>query len=171
MAKMMALANPGENHKLLAQLDGKWKFTMKFWMAPGMPPSESDGTSVRKPEMSGRYFLTDATGKVQMPGPDGKMKDMEFKGMGIDGYDNVKQKFISTWIDNMGTSIEMLEGTYDPSTKTFTYHTEEEPAPGVKIKARELIKLVDANHWVLEWYEDHGGEETKTLEISYTRQE
>jgi hypothetical protein len=41
---------------------------------------------------------------MQMPGPDGKMTDMEFKGMGIEGCDNVKN-FVSSWIDNMGTGI------------------------------------------------------------------
>jgi len=38
----------------------------------------------------------DVTGKMQMPGPDGKMKDMTFKGMGIEDYDNVKKKFVGT---------------------------------------------------------------------------
>ena len=45
------------------------------------------------------------SGKFKMPGADGKMKDMNFKGISLDGYDNVKQKFVSTWIDNMGTGI------------------------------------------------------------------
>ncbi len=60
----------------------------------------------------------DVTGKMQMPGPDGKMKDMTFKGMGIEDYDNVKKKFVGTWVDNMGTGIMMSEGRYDVATKT-----------------------------------------------------
>jgi hypothetical protein len=62
------------------------------------------------------------------------------------------------------------EGTYDPDTKTFNYHTEEEYLPGVKTKVREEIKLIDPNHYMLDWYEDRGGQEVKTMEISYTRQ-
>ena len=65
-----------------------------------------------------------------MPGADEKMMEMSFKGMAIEGHDDVQQKFVSTWIDNMGTSIIMSEGTYDPSTRTFTYRYEEEMAPG-----------------------------------------
>jgi hypothetical protein len=166
----MALAQPNENHKLLAQLAGDWNYKLTFWMAPGLPPSESTGTSVCKLIMDGRYLLANISGKFAMPGPDGQMQDVDFKGMAIDAYDNVKQKFFSTWIDNMGTSIEMLEGTYDPATRTFTYQTEEEPMPGVKKKARELVKLGDPNHYTLEWYEDQGGKEVKTMQISYTRQ-
>ncbi len=71
------------------------------------------------------------TGKFQMPGTDGKMKDMNFKGMAIEGYDNVKKKFVSSWIDNMSTMIMNSEGTYDAATKTFTYNAECEMMPGM----------------------------------------
>jgi hypothetical protein len=170
MARMMDLSRPGENHKVLANFAGNWNFKTTFWMAPGAPPTESTGSATCKPLMGGRYYLSEANGKFEMPGPDGKMQATDFKGMEIAGYDNVKQKFVSSWIDNMGTSIVILEGTYDPATKTFTYLTEEEMMPGVKTKARELIKFVDHDHYVLEWYEDHGGEQSKTMEIDYVRQ-
>jgi hypothetical protein len=61
-------------------------------------------------------------------------------------------------------------GTYDPATKSFTYNSEMEMMPGMKTKAREVLKVVDANHHNLEWYEDRGGQEVKTMEINYTRQ-
>ncbi|CAN5442686.1 hypothetical protein BH18VER2_BH18VER2_03870 [soil metagenome] len=95
---------------------------------------------------------------------------MEFLGHSMEGYDNVKQKFVNTWMDNMGTGIMMTEGTYDEATKTFTYTGEFEPMPGMKQKVREVVKLTDKNHMVLEWYEDRGGKEVKTMEIGYTRQ-
>jgi hypothetical protein len=169
MTQMMELSKPGENHKLLADLAGTWSFTTKFWMDPNAKPEESKGTAVRKSMMDGRYFVTDVSGKMQMPGPDGKKKDMTFKGMGIDAYDNVKKKFVSSWIDNMGTGIMMSEGDYDPATKTFTYNAEGEFIPGKKQKIREVIKIVDKDHHNFEWYEDRGGQEVKTMEISYTR--
>ena len=171
MAQMMELARPGENHKLLADLVGTWTFTNKMWMNPDpkAAPSESSGTAVRKAAMDGRYFLFDVTGKMQMPGPDGKMKETQFEGMAIEGYDNVKKKFISAWIDNMGTGIMISEGTYDPASKTFTYHAQFEAIPGMKQKVREVVKIVDKDHHRFEWYEDRGGQEAKTMEISYTR--
>ena len=169
MAKMMELAKPGENHKLLAGMVGNWTYTTKYWMAPGASPSESSGTAVYKPVFGGRYFQMNVAGSIEMPGADGKIKKMEFKGMSLDSYDNVKQKFVSAWIDNMGTGIAISEGTYDPATKTFTYTSEMEMLPGMKTKARELLKIVDNDHRTLEWLEDRGGQETKTMEINYTR--
>ena len=171
MAKMMELAKLGENHKLLADMAGKWTYNIKMWMNPDpqAPPKESTGNAVVKPVMEGRYFIGDYTGKMEMPGADGKMKHMEFKGMSLDGYDNVKQKFVSSWVDNMGTGIMNSEGTYDPATKTFTYTGEYEAMPGMKTKVREVIKIVDKDHHSFEYYEDRGGQEAKTMEISYTR--
>jgi hypothetical protein len=169
MQKMMELSKLNENHKLLGELAGTWSYTVKMWMDPSAPPQESKGTAVRKEMMGGRFYVGDFSGKMEMPGPDGKKKQMTFTGKSIEGYDNVKQKFVSTWVDNMGTGIMMTEGTYDPATKTFNYNSEIEMMPGMKTKVREKIQIVDKDHHILEWYEDRGGNEVKTMEISYTR--
>jgi hypothetical protein len=106
---------------------------------------------------------------MPMPGPDGKVTEMEFKGLATEGYDNVKKKFVSTWIDNLGTMIMVSEGAYDAATRTFTYHTECEMMPGTKTKIRETIKIIDADHRKFVFYEDRAGTEVKTMEIDYTR--
>jgi len=171
MKQMMEMSKLNENHKLLADMNGSWNYTIKMWMNPdpNAAPQESKGTATRKSIMGGRYFTMDVTGKLQMPGEDGKMKNMQFKGMALEGYDNVKQKFVSSWIDNMGTGIQFSEGTYDPGSKTFTFTSEMEPVPGMKMPVREVLKMTDKDHMMLEWYENHGGQEKKTMEIAYTR--
>jgi hypothetical protein len=171
MKQMMDLSKLNENHKMLSEMNGNWNYTIKMWMNPdpNAKPQESKGTATRKSIMGDRYVMMDVTGKMQMPGQDGKMKDVQFKGMALEGYDNVKKKFIGSWIDNMGTGIQFSEGTYDPATKTLTYTTEMEPVPGMKTQAREVLKIADNNHMLLEWYENHGGQEKKTMEINYTR--
>jgi len=171
MKQMMEMSKLNENHKLLADMNGNWNYTIKFWMNPdpSAPPQQSKGTATRKSVMGGRYVVMDVSGKMQMPGEDGKMKDMQFKGMGVEGYDNVKQKFVGSWIDNMGTGIQFSDGTYDPATKTLTYTSEIEMMPGMKTPVREVLKIADKDHMMLEWYEIHGGQEKKTMEIAYTR--
>jgi Protein of unknown function (DUF1579) len=171
MKHMMEMSKLNENHKLLSSLDGNWDYTIKFWMNPdpNAKPQESKGTATRKSIMGGRYVMMDVSGNMQMPGEDGKMKTVQFKGMGMEGYDNVKKKFVASWIDNMGTGIEFSEGFYDPASKTFTYTSEVEMVPGMKVPIREVIKIADNNHMMLEWYENQGGQEKKTMEISYTK--
>jgi hypothetical protein len=171
MKQMVELGKPGENHKVIANLAGTWTYTVKFWMNGDLSakPQESKGSAVLKPAMGGRFLTGDYTGKMEMPGPDGKMKDTEFKGMAIDGYDNVKKRFVASWVDNMGTSITLMEGDYDPATKTLTYTGEEEAIPGMKTKVRQVVRIADKDHHTMEWYEDRGQGEAKTMEINYTR--
>ena len=171
MKQMMEMAKLNENHKLLTSLDGTWSFITKMWMDgdSSKKPDQSKGTAVRKSIMEGRYVVMDVTGKMEIPGPDGKMKPMTFKGQGTEGYDNVKKKFVGSWVDNMGTGIMMSEGDYDPATKTFTYTGEIEMVPGMKQKIREVMKVDDKDHMDLRVDEDRGGKEAKTMEIDYTR--
>ena len=171
MKQMMEMSKLNENHKLLADMNGNWNYAIKMWMSPdpNAKPQESKGTANRKSVMGGRYVVMDVTGKMQMPDQNGKMQDMQFKGMGVEGYDNVKQKFVSSWIDNMGTGIQFSDGTYDPATKTLTYTSEMEMMPGMKTPVREVLKMTDKDHMLLEWYENRGGQEKKTMEIAYTR--
>lgn len=170
MKQMMEMAKLNENHKLLGDLSGDWTYTIKMWMGdPNAKPQESKGTAKSKPIMGGRYTVMDVRGKFQMPGADGKMKESEFLGMGVDGYDNVKKKFVGSWVDNMGTGIMQSEGTYDPASKTIIYTTEVEPVPGMKQQVREVVKITDKDHHTFEWYENRGGQEVKTMQIDYTR--
>jgi Protein of unknown function (DUF1579) len=171
MQQMAEMSKVNENHKLLSSFDGDWDYTIKFWMNPDptAPPQESKGTAVRKTIMDGRYVTMDVNGTMQMPDETGKVKEVQFHGLGTEGYDNVKKKFVASWIDNMGTGIEFSEGKYDPASKTFTYSMEMEPVSGMKTKVREVLKLVDDTHMQLEWYETQKGKEKKTMEISYTK--
>jgi hypothetical protein len=172
MAAMIELAKPGENHKILAETVGRWSYKVKYWMSPdtNAPPMESSGTTTTSAQMGGRYFLSNHRGKMQMPGADGKMQDMDFAGMEVAAYDNVKKKFVSSWIDNMGTGIVNSEGDYDPAAKAITYHAEYEPMPGMKTKTRQVVTLADKDHHKMEYYEFRGpAGEVKTMEIEYTR--
>jgi len=171
MAAMMELAKPGENHKLLEATVGQWTYKVKYWVSPdtNMPPLESSGTTVTKSTMGGRYFISEHTGKMQMPGPDGAMTDMAFNGMALEGYDNGKKKYVSSWIDNMGTGIVQSEGTYDAAAKKLTYEGEYEPMPGMKTTMRQTITYADDNHHTMEYFEKRGGSFVKVMEINYTR--
>ena len=169
IAMMMEMAKPGPNHKQMQDLVGTWSYAVKWWMNPEAPPSESSGVTVTKSIMGGRYLVSDHTGKMQMPGADGKMAEMEFKGMAIEGYDNARKKYVASWIDNMGTGIMNLEGAYDPSTKTLTYYADYEAMPGMKTRIRETVTAPDKDHHTLQFFEDRGGKEVKTMQIDYTR--
>ena len=171
MAQMMEMGKPSEHHRILEGMVGTWTYKVKSWMTPdgSGPPMESTGKTVSKALMGGRYFTSEHSGKFEMPGPDGKMQSMDFNGISTEAYDNAKKKYVSTWIDNMSTGIMVMEGTFDPATKTLTYTGEYEPLPGMKTKARQTIKIVNHVERVMEMYETRGDKEVKVMEITYSR--
>ena len=152
---------PGPMHELLAKRVGEWKAEVSWWMDPNQPPSTSEAKTVCESMLGGRYFKSTHTGM---------MMGMPFEGFEINGYDNVKQKFFDFWIDNMGTGMMTSEGTYDETTKTFTYNgMMTDPMTGMDTSVKELIKVIDDDNAMLEMYVDQGGQEIKTMEIKYTR--
>ena len=169
MKQMMELSKTNENHKILGEMAGTFNYTVKMWMDPSGKPTESTGLAVRKMIMDGRYLHGEYSGKFKMPNAEGKITEMPFKGNSLDAYDNVKKKFISAWIDNMGTGIMLSEGTYDAATKSFTYTGEYEAMPGMKSKVREVITMTDKDHHSMQYYEDRGQGEMKSMEITYSR--
>lgn len=162
MDKWQAFATPGENHKLLNAKAGKWDLAVKMWEQPGQTPTESKATSEFQWIFDGRYLVEHA---------EGNFMDMPFEGRGLTGYDNLKKKYVSLWIDNMGTGIMTAEGTYDAASKTFKYAGEmPDVNAGKYVKTRSVEKVVDNDHWTVEMYgPDASGKEFKSMEITYTR--
>lgn len=162
----IALSKTNENHQLLASISGNWTFIGKHF-PPNTQPIEFKGTAERKAIMGGRYFTFETIGKkLKMPWSD---KEETYRDMAIEGYDNLKKKFFSAMVENHWTTgIHTTEGTYDAATKTFRYEGEI-GKDGTKMKFFNLVKLLDADHYVFEAYGHIGGKDVKMSEINYTR--
>lgn len=155
------LATPGEPHKLFAGLAGSWTTTTKEWMEPGKPPMESTGTAEMKMLLDGRFLYQEYN--AQMMG-------QPFSGIGIDAYDNMTKKYVTAWMDTMGTGIFIMEGTASADGKTITLKGSHPEPGGGKMTHRAVWKIVDNNNQTFEMYgAHHGGKEMKMLEILYTR--
>ncbi len=155
------LATPGEPHKLFAGLAGSWATTTKEWMEPGKPPTESTGTADMKMLLDGRFLYQEYHSQ---------MMGQPFSGIGIDAYDNMTKKYVTAWIDSMGTGIFMMEGTASTDGKTITLKGSHPEPGGGKMTHRAVWKIVDNNTQTFDMYgAHHKGKETKMLEITYTR--
>ena len=69
----------------------------------------------------------------------------------------------------MGSGIPVVEGIYDSTTKTITFDSETEFAPGFKIKEHLLYIFQDSNHYKWEYYQEENGKFRKGTEINFTR--
>ena len=155
------LATPGEPHKQLASLAGSWTTKTKSWMEPGKPPMETTGACEYKMLLDGRYVQQDCTGE---------MMGQPFTGIGTHGYDNFTKKYMTLWMDSMGTRMFSMEGTGTPDGKTVTLRgNHPDPFEGV-MKHRAVWKFPDANTQIFEMYGAHKQhKEMKMMEIVYTR--
>lgn len=160
----MEYAMPGEAHQSMAKSDGKWTGEVTMWaMGPDKPSTTSTSEVVNKMVMGGRY---------QMSSFNGSFMGMPFEGMSITGYDNHKNKFVSTWIDNMGTGIMSMEGTLDAATKTITMTGKmTDVTTGKECDMKEIFRNIDDHHQIMEMYgpDPQTGKQYKTMEIKYTR--
>jgi hypothetical protein len=134
---------PGDMHKWMAKLNGNWDVEMSSYMNPSNP-EKSTGTSVLSTMMNGLYQVGDF--KATMMG-------MPFQGHSIMGYDNAKKLFISTWVDNFGSGIIYMTGTYDEATKTLNLKgNQTDPISGKDSFIREEMKIINDDHYTLMMY-------------------
>jgi hypothetical protein len=155
------MAQPGEPHKLFASLAGSWTTTTKEWMEPGKPPTESTGTAEMKMLLDGRFLYQEYNGQ---------MMGQPFSGIGINSYDNMTKKYVTAWMDSMGTGIFLMEGTASADGKTITQKGQHPEPGGGQMKHRAVWRIVDPNTQTFEMYGTHqGGKEAKVLEITYSR--
>ncbi len=87
MEAMMKAATPGDAHKNLARMVGRWDATVKMYAQPGAPAQVSTGTSVNKLVLGGRWVQESF---------DGNFMGMPFSGIGYTGYDNLKKQYVGT---------------------------------------------------------------------------
>ena len=154
-------AMPGEPHKLFASLAGSWTTQTKEWMEPGKPPSESAGTADMKMLLDGRFLYQEFNGT---------MMGQPFAGIGIDAYDNISKKYVTAWMDTMGTGIFTMQGTASADGKTSTLKGSHPEPGGGQMHHRAVWKIIDQNSQIFEMYGNHGhGKEMKFMEITYTR--
>lgn len=163
MMEMWAkLGAPGDAHKALEPFVGTWDTKVTSWMQPGAAPMSSTGTSENRWTMGNRFIEQRFTGSFM---------DQPFEGLGYTGYDNIKKKYVGTWMDSMGTSIMFMTGTADPSGKTMNFTgTMEDPMTGKPMTVNEVMKVVDNNKHTFEmWSPGPDGKPFKMMEIEYTR--
>lgn len=155
----MEYMTPGDMHKMLASSVGEWDIqTISFMMGA---PDTTKGSASDKMIANGLYKETDYTGT---------MMGMPFIGKAIMGYDNAKKVFVSTWVDNFGSGMLMMEGNYDEATKAITMvGGYKDPATKKDVTWKQIHTMVDENTYTMEMYTIEGDKETKAMEQTATR--
>ncbi|RMF85616.1 MAG: DUF1579 domain-containing protein [Planctomycetota bacterium] len=161
-SKSMQPPLPGEEHKSLARFAGVWRAEVRLWMDPNQPPNVSTGT-MRNEMVVGGLFLQ------QEYKDDSGM----FEGRGFWGYNTVEQCYEGFWVDPMATFFQLEKGTHDPATDTYTMTGTMRCGPDAPpMQKRSVITYKsDAEHTMEMYMQPPGGQEFRTLAITYTRAE
>jgi hypothetical protein len=152
-------------HEFLAKGAGTWHGKSTMWMPPGDgEPMKSECTMTVTPFMDGRFFKMEMAGEMPGMGP--------YTGFAINGFDNVSQQSVSTWIDNCGTGFAngtgQLSGDGKTLTWSYTYNCpiNKKPAP-----LREIETYTGENAKTLEVFgnDPKSGREFKMMVIEFSK--
>ena len=155
-------ATPGDMHKWMEKTNGTWEAEVSQWMDPAAPPTKTKATNVQSSVLGGRYVI----GKFSS-----MMMGQPFEGMSTMGYDNAKKMFTSTWVDNMGTGIVHMSGTYDDASKMLNLKGHQtDPMTGKDSDMREEMKMIDDNTYTMAMFgTGMDGKEMKFMEGTFKR--
>ena len=159
-AAWMEAGTPGEAHEFLKQQLGSWEVKMRYTPAPGAEPMTGRGQARREMVLGGRFMHTTYKGEF--------MGD-SFMGLGYDGYDNIKKKYVGVWMDSMSTMIYQFEGDLDESGKVLTSYGEYvDPLTGATKKNKIELTIHSLSMQSFVSYDlNEEGEWVKTMEIMY----
>ena len=162
MEAMMKAATPGDAHKKLNAMAGTFSADVKMWMAPGAPPTAGSGVAENSWALDGRWLQQNFSGTFM---------GMPFHGVGYTGYDNIKKKYVGSWMDSMSTAMMISTGTASADGKSYTFtSTMDDPMTGKSTPVKETVTVVDDDHHTLEmWGAGPDGKMFKMMEIAYTR--
>ncbi len=164
MTACIQAGTPGDQHAMLTKGVGKWTGSTTQWMGPDSEGMKSQSTCTVTPIMDGRFVSIDWAGEMPGMGP--------YKGMGIAGFDNVSQKYVSTWIDNMGTGVMVGEGTMSGDGKTTTWNYQYNcPITKKPAVMREVETVTGPNSKTVEMYmnDPKSGKEYMMMKTELTR--
>jgi hypothetical protein len=152
-AQAQEVPKPGPEYKILKARVGTWETTMK---AGGM---ENKGTTTFKMELGGLWLV----GSLESD-----LGGQKFYGKSLDSYDAKKKKYIGVWVDSMGTTPLMMEGTYDTAKKTITMIGEGPGMDGKPAKWRSVSHMPNPDTIEMSMYV--GGGKEPMFTVTYKRQ-
>jgi hypothetical protein len=162
MAAYIAAAAPGEAHAWLAGMAGKFEVTTKMWMDPSAEPEVSTSTQSAEMALGGRYLIDHYHGSFQ---------GTPFEGIGITAYDNTQGKFVSSWIDSMGTGILYSVGERDDEGRLAMVGEFEDPVSGMTMKLKSVTWMTDDGYATELYNILPDGTKFKSMELTAVRLE
>jgi hypothetical protein len=141
----------GEEHRWLASLAGEYTTRM------GGMLGESDGTSRIETSLGGLWSVRHF---------EGELMGQPFDGMEVLGFDPLKEKFVSVWVDSVTPLLMTMEGTYDADTRTLTMRG---LSRGMDGEEAEMVNTTVVRDGGMTWTMNIEGVPDPMMTIDFTR--
>lgn len=153
------LAQPGDEHKKLAELAGSWKTETKYYTKPGAQPMVMTGTSENSIVLGGRFLKIEHRTGGAMP----------YESLGLFGFDRRYGRYTFVGFDTAGTFYVTASGNVDPATNAIVMSGE----LGTE-KYDFVVRVAGPDKYTLEFIfkkpDSTGGQkEFKAVEVTYSR--
>lgn len=157
---MSTYGKTNQHHQVLKDFSGKWIYKASFWSTPNAKPKYFEGINEMEMIYDARFL------KYQSKSKSGA------EGVGYIGYNNLKQKYETFWIDNMATGMMKGEGQFNIKTRTLVGTGEySDPSQKSKIqKFNDEWKIVNKDQLIYTQYiKNDQYSSFKQIEIHYQR--
>ena len=163
MARWMQTCKPGAAHARLKELLGSYEITTRMWMDPSKPPMESKGSAEFTWLHEGKWIQQKWTGS---------MMGQKTAGTTTLGYDNFKERYVSSSVDSLQTTMSTAFGHFDRTgDDLILWGTIDEPmTPEQDKQVKYVYRGFGKDKFTIEVHDMMIGEtDTKVLEFAHTR--
>lgn len=160
--RQLALASrPGTRHAALAPLAGEWDVALSLISAAGDEAEPYRGHATLGWILGGRYMHWEAT--IDFAGTSGTTT-------GYLGFDTGRAEYELMMISDLSQAMEVAHGTGDLQGPGLVFTLERaDPRSGSTVRARSRIRLLAADHFVLEQLEPGADGVDRTTRVWHYR--
>ncbi len=152
----MEMPKPGEKHKKLLMLTGKWEGEETMHPSPWVPEmKKAVGKVDNRVALDGFNVIQDY---------EQRMGDVvSFRGHGVFSFDQHQGDYVMHWFDNMGTPCNVFRGQFEGDTLTLT-------TQNPMGHSRAIFELGKPGRYAFKMDFSQDGKQWKTfMEGSYTK--
>ena len=150
-----------QQHEELLASCGSFDVAGEMWMVPGQPAQEFQATAVREPILGGK--IVRETFRMDWGG-------MQMEGMLLQGYDTVRQKHFSIWMDSGSPVASVQYGAQAEDGSIVTWAEDPDWMTGKLKKTKTMSRMREdgcAETTIYDLKPD--GSEAMTMRMVYTR--
>lgn len=160
----MAASTPGQMHQRLVKDVGIWHCQTTMWMGPAGEPVKGEGTVTITSIMDGRYTQCEIEGEMPGMGP--------YRALGFYGFDNVTQRFVSSFMDNHSTGMSQGVGRLSSDGKVLSWeYTMSCPITKQPTMVREVFTMTgeDTRLWEMFGKDPKSGKDYQMMRVEMGR--